>query len=1052
MPVSSRPSGRAFIRAAKKTAAVTAVVCGAIIIILILALAVFRLDKPLVRKAIQRELDRRSGATIRMGFLDYDLFPLKVRVSGASLSVAGSWGEARIAVRSLGADGSLKRLLRGENPVFDDLRMEGVEAEIMLNAPDKEADLNSVLKKTFDALGRISRFEAKDIRAAIRLPGSAVELDLDSLRLRSSGGGRFNATMAAKRARIETLPPSLPVAWSGSLSAEVEMNYGPDLNWTAGIGIDPSRIALPKGGFGIPGIRLKAGGTFAPGERSLRISPFEAELPGIASARGDFYSSPGSGSSPKLDVEMKIDDPVRLLDLVEPWLPPEFREISWEEKPVVIGKISAEFPMNGSPRFTGTAEIGNAALVLPFPDGGTHLRGSLRIDFRGMPVQAEYSGLLSATLDSWERSGVMFRRLAARLPIEGDLEALRVSGAIVSVGAMELPAGRERISIKNVTAKTGKATVSLKSAILDSFEARIPGWGEIRGNGRIDRGTKGRVQASFKSSRLDLAALRERFPSFIPEKLAGWTFAGEAGIDLEVRGEILGTAPRDFSGKADVSGASFQDPASMIAGDGLAGACAFRGSLDPLSKKIDISGDLTCAAGETLWKEFYIDWNRRPIASEFSVAWDPSPGKLDIISSRTSLASAGEIRAAGTILFLKPFSLRLAAEAVFDVAGLEAWIAALRNAAPSAALAGKGEGRFDVVVADSGYSVSGRLGLREGRLENAASGLSVSGIEADVPIRIIKGTSEESAGGFRSMEGGFLRMEGARTPWFALGPIRLALNPERNAIRIEPFGFPVFGGRVELGETRLALDPEKPGFMGDGSMTLENIDLAEIPAGSVPVQGTFRASFPAVRMTPRKIEFDGEGDLDVFGGRVNVRGISINEPFSAGRTILCDVSFAGIDLEKMTDVVPFGRVTGVLQGDIEGLAVSYGQPERFTLRMESVRTKGVRQTFSLKAVNNLSVISSGQKTALVPSSWWLRFVSKFSYSKIGIASTLRNDTFTLRGTIVEKGVEYLVKKSALFGISVVNRMPDKTISFKDMVQRLRRVGESPPGDVGKRPF
>jgi len=45
-----------------------------------------------------------------------------------------------------------------------------------------------------------------------------------------------------------------------------------------------------------------------------------------------------------------------------------------------------------------------------------------------------------------------------------------------------------------------------------------------------------------------------------------------------------------------------------------------------------------------------------------------------------------------------------------------------------------------------------------------------------------------------------------------------------------------------------------------------------------------------------------------------------------------------------------------------------------------------------------------------------------------------------------------VRRSRLFGIDVVNQMPGKTISFKDMVQRLRRVGESPPGDEKKQPF
>jgi len=72
----------------------------------------------------------------------------------------------------------------------------------------------------------------------------------------------------------------------------------------------------------------------------------------------------------------------------------------------------------------------------------------------------------------------------------------------------------------------------------------------------------------------------------------------------------------------------------------------------------------------------------------------------------------------------------------------------------------------------------------------------------------------------------------------------------------------------------------------------------------------------------------------------------------------------------------------------------------------------------------------------------MRFVRGFRYQKLGIVSTLHNDTFTLNGTIHEGGVEYLMKKPALFGISVVNREPNKKISFKEMVGRLKRIGQS----------
>jgi hypothetical protein len=130
------------------------------------------------------------------------------------------------------------------------------------------------------------------------------------------------------------------------------------------------------------------------------------------------------------------------------------------------------------------------------------------------------------------------------------------------------------------------------------------------------------------------------------------------------------------------------------------------------------------------------------------------------------------------------------------------------------------------------------------------------------------------------------------------------------------------------------------------------------------------------------------------------------------------------------------------EGEIRGLVLTYNQPARFDFRLESVPRKGVAQTFSLKAVDNLTVLSSGQQASAGTGGFWMRFIRGFRYRKLGIVSTLRNDTFTLNGTIHEGGIEYLVKKPALFGISVVNREPSKVISFKEMTGRLKRVGQS----------
>ncbi|HYA48588.1 MAG TPA: hypothetical protein VEG35_02720, partial [Burkholderiales bacterium] len=94
------------------------------------------------------------------------------------------------------------------------------------------------------------------------------------------------------------------------------------------------------------------------------------------------------------------------------------------------------------------------------------------------------------------------------------------------------------------------------------------------------------------------------------------------------------------------------------------------------------------------------------------------------------------------------------------------------------------------------------------------------------------------------------------------------------------------------------------------------------------------------------------------------------------------------------------------------------------------------------AVDNLSVISSGGQAAAPSRNFLTRFIHSFHYSRVGISCSLRNDVFTLRGTIIENGLQYLVRRATFFGIDVVNAKPVNTISFKDMLGRLERVGRS----------
>ena len=254
----------------------------------------------------------------------------------------------------------------------------------------------------------------------------------------------------------------------------------------------------------------------------------------------------------------------------------------------------------------------------------------------------------------------------------------------------------------------------------------------------------------------------------------------------------------------------------------------------------------------------------------------------------------------------------------------------------------------------------------------------------------------------------------------------------------------LWGARLGLGHTVLSVSPAGFGPRGASTLSLADLDLSKLPFNSESFRLAGKASIPesAVEITPREFRFQGRMLAELFGGRMTLDGLGVTDVFTPGRRIMLQAEVLGLDLGLMTASVPFGEVTGVVDVSVRDLVLSYGQPESFVLTIRSVPAKGVSQKFSLKAVDNLSVISSGGQAAAPSNSFLTKFVNSFNYSRMGIACSLRNDVFTLQGTVIEGGVQYLVRRSTFFGIDVVNAKPVNTISFKDMLGRLERVGQN----------
>ncbi len=222
---------------------------------------------------------------------------------------------------------------------------------------------------------------------------------------------------------------------------------------------------------------------------------------------------------------------------------------------------------------------------------------------------------------------------------------------------------------------------------------------------------------------------------------------------------------------------------------------------------------------------------------------------------------------------------------------------------------------------------------------------------------------------------------------------------------------------------------------------IEGINLEELLEGTAfPVSGKMEGDIPSIRYKNDRLDFEGSLDIHLMGGLVRARGLYIEDPFDKGMKIGGSIYWDGIQLDRLTDRIPIGKISGVIKGKLTDFEMEYGQPSKFLLEVESVKQRGVKQKISVEAINNLSLIGTGSSGVhRVLSSGLNRFFSFYPYSKIGFRCTLKNDIFSLRGLILDGGQEFLIRRTFFRGIDIINQNPDNTISFKDMEKRINRI-------------
>jgi hypothetical protein len=668
-----------------------------------------------------------------------------------------------------------------------------------------------------------------------------------------------------------------------------------------------------------------------------------------------------------------------------------------------------------------------------FPD----VQSNLKFNAEQLSIQSEWMDFKSGRLE---------------LSLKGRRGLLEIHGF-----SLNIPESRGRIKGREVPVKdlaikieTGTVDVEKRTLFVPAMEIQS----SLSKNISISLQRDDREMAVYlKGNDVHLAESAQAL-ALIP---SGWKWASrdslDAGLSLKKNGEW-----KAFS-KIGLGGANFENSDSTVAGAQVS-----------LNLVVDVTGNLNsplcfmgaslmAREGEILFHRLYLDLNKNGFSLSMNGTYDQTQKCLLLSSAEFGLKDLLAVGARGTLLQVPEYTVAELSVSIPDTPLKPVFqhflLETFRQDYPVLSnLDVKGNFSADLELQGPVRDpmVRGRLRWDEGSLRGLDKTFSFQGITLDLPLwyraaarnaspkrktsRDLKPKDEKIKGG--------LTVESAKLPMFPDQAVALEMEATPNQWSIpSPTLLKVPGGEVKLGPL-VVKNPYSTSLSIRTSLSSKSLGLNGILSRiwRRPVEGIARGRLDPIELYGDRIATKGEIEAELFGGVLAVSDPGVDNLFSPSPVLHLDADWNDLSMHELTKETPFGEVQGILQGHVKGLEIAAAEPQKFDLLLETVPRDGVPQRISVKAVDNIAQIGGGENAFSGLAGVVTSLFKDFPYDKIGVHCTLENDMFRVNGTIKEGGIEYLVKRGSFSGVNVVNQNPDNTISFKDMVKRIKRVTAS----------
>ena len=529
-----------------------------------------------------------------------------------------------------------------------------------------------------------------------------------------------------------------------------------------------------------------------------------------------------------------------------------------------------------------------------------------------------------------------------------------------------------------------------------------------------------------------------------------WALSVKDAIRIKVAGPVAG--PWQVRADVSLTDLTFQNRNGSLMGEKISLSTEIQGVVDAKDSILTFAADSAAGAGEALYDRYYVNLKENPVVSSCKGAYKFKQKLLEISSLTFNLTDILPLEIQG---FLKqsPSTRKAGHEADFTVTIpqvpvkpifhhlLQEPYKALKPFLATLETEGTVSAEFTINQSENVWQVKGRFGWREGSLVSKDKGISLAGIHLDLPVWYRTGLAEIPAESIK----GKIAVRSVTLPPLPEQPLSLVLDAGPNRISFDsPTMIQVPGGEIRLGAVQ-ARNIYGPDMSVHTCLAIDGINLQTLLSGigALPPEGklagTLTGILDPIRYEKYAVTSQGTMVARVFGGKVLLSDLGASGILTSAPVFKLNAGWDDLLLAEMTTDTAFGKIEGVLKGHLRDVEIAYGQPQKLDLLLESVEKKGIPQTISIAAVDNIAQIGGGQSPFMGLAGAFASVFEKFPYEKIGIQAVLLNDMLTINGTIREGGEEYIVKSQGFSGVNIINQNPDNRIHFKDMVKRIERI-------------